>query len=131
MAGRKIGQFFERYDILLTPTLAEPPFKIGALQPPKGELASMKVINALNAGWLIKAAGMVEPLAQKVFAFMPYTPPFNVTGQPAMSVPLHWTPDRLPVGMHFIARLGEDGLLYRLAAQLEHAQPWAVKNPVF
>ena len=74
---------------------------------------------------------MVEPLAQKVFAFMPYTPPFNVTGQPAMSVPLHWTPDGLPVGMHFIARLGEDGLLFRLAAQLEQAQPWAEKAPKF
>jgi amidase len=131
MAGRKIGHFFEHYDILLTPTLAEPPFKIGSLQPPNSELTAMKAINGLNAGWLIKAMGMVEPLAKKVFAFIPYTPPFNVTGQPAMSVPLHWTPDGLPVGMHFIARLGEDGRLFRLAAQLEKAQPWGQKAPVF
>ncbi len=131
MAARKIGQFFEHYDILLTPTLAEPPVKIGSLQPPSSELAAMKIINALNAGWLIKAMGMVEPLAKKVFSFMPYTPLFNVTGQPAMSVPLHWSPDDLPVGMQFAARLGEDGLLYRLAAQLEQAKPWADKTPVF
>ncbi len=129
MAGRKIGQFFERYDILLTPTLAEPPVKIGSLQPPSSELAAMKAINALNAGWLIKAMGMVEPLAKKVFSFMPYTPLFNVTGQPSMSVPLHWTSTGLPVGMHFIAGLGEDAVLFRLAAQLEQAQPWAHKAP--
>jgi amidase len=89
----------------------------------------MKAINALNAGWLIKAMGMVEPLAKKVFSFMPYTPLFNVTGQPSMSVPLHWTPNGLPVGMHFIAGLGEDAILFRLAAQLEQVQPWSHKAP--
>lgn len=129
IVARKIGRFFEDYDILLTPTLAEPPFIIGALQPPSTELFTMNVINKLGAGRVITALGIVEPLASKVFSFIPYTPPFNVTGQPAMSVPLYWTAGGLPVGMHFVGRLGDDGTLFRLAAQLEQAHPWVNKAP--
>jgi amidase len=55
---------------------------------------------------------------------MPYTPLFNATGQPAMSVPLHWNAAGLPIGMQFVARLGGDATLFRLAGQLERAQPW-------
>ena len=55
---------------------------------------------------------------------MPNTALFNVTGQPAMSVPLHWNADGLPIGMQFVARLGEDATLFRLAGQLERARPW-------
>jgi amidase len=91
----------------------------------------MKVVGALNAGWIFNALGLVKPLAGKVFAFIPYTPPFNVTGQPAMSVPLQWTSSGLPIGMQFVARLGDDAMLFRLAAQLEQAQPWTIKVPQF
>jgi amidase len=129
MTCRKIGQFFERYDVLLTPTLATPPFIIGARQPSSFESGAMKIIGALNAGWIIPLLGIVEPIANKSFEFIPFTPPFNVTGQPAMSVPLHWTPEGLPVGMQFAARLGDDATLFRLAAQLEQARPWADKKP--
>ena len=60
---------------------------------------------------------------------MPYTPVFNVTGQPAMSAPLHWTTGGLPVGMHFVGRFGDEATLYRLAGQLERAQPWFERTP--
>jgi amidase len=73
---------------------------------------------------------VIKPLADKTFEFMPYTPVFNVTGQPAMSVPLHWTADGLPVGMHFVGRFGDEATLYRLAGQLERAQPWFERTPV-
>jgi amidase len=128
-AARTMSPYFARHDVLLTPTLASPPALTGALQASAFERRAMRVINALDAGWLLKALGVVNPLAEKTFDYMPYTALFNVTGQPAMSVPLHWTADGLPVGMQFVGRFGEEALLLRLAGQLEQARPWAGHVP--
>jgi amidase len=124
LAARKMAPFFERHDVLLTPTLGAPPALIGALQPTPVEQRLMRAVNALNAGWLLKALGAIQPLADKTFDYIPFTPLFNVTGQPAMSVPLHWNAAGLPIGLQFAARLGDDAILLRLAGQLERAQPW-------
>ena len=123
-ASRPIAGFFERYDVFLTPTLAKPPVPTGSLQPTASEAAQVKLAGGLRAGRLLKALGVIKPLAAKTFDFMPYTPVFNVTGQPAMSVPLHWTGGGLPVGMHFVGRFGDEATLFRLAGQLERARPW-------
>jgi amidase len=128
-AARVIGAFFERYDVLLTPTLAEPPILIGALQPPSAETSLMKLIGALNAGWLLEAIGILKPLTAKVFTYMPYTAPFNVTGQPAMSIPLYWNKSGLPIGVQFAGKFGDEATLFRLAGQLENARPWAERSP--
>ena len=127
--SREVATFFTTIDVLLTPTCASPPFVIGALQPQAGELALVKVINALDAGWLLDAIGVLKPLAMKAFDFIPWTPVFNVTGQPAMSMPLHWNAEQLPVGVHFVARFGDEATLFRLAGQLERARPWADRLP--
>ncbi len=82
------------------------------------------LIGRLNAAWLLDALGVIKPLANKTFGFTPYTPVFNATGQPAMSVPLYWNEAGLPIGMHFVGRFGDDATLFRLAGQLESAQPW-------
>ena len=68
-------------------------------------------------------------LAKKPLSFIPYTPLFNVTGQPAMSLPLHWNASGLPIGMHFVARMGDEATLFRLAAQFEQARPWFARRP--
>ncbi len=128
-AARRVGQFFEGFDLLLTPTLAEPPVPIGALQPTAAELALMKAAGALNAGGLLNALGIIKPIAAKTFDFVPYTPLFNITGQPAMSVPLYWTHSDLPVGLQFVGRFADEATLFRLAAQLEQARPWHDRKP--
>jgi amidase len=94
-----------------------------------GELTLSTLIGRLDAGWLLNALGVIKPVAAQTFQFVPYTPVFNVTGQPAMSVPLHWNEAGLPIGMHFVGRLGDEATLFRLAGQLERAQPWFDRAP--
>jgi Asp-tRNA(Asn)/Glu-tRNA(Gln) amidotransferase A subunit family amidase len=96
------------YDVIVSPTLAKPPIPLGvlSLSAPSG-----------------------EAYGRELSAFMPFTQLYNVTGQPSMSVPLHWTADGLPVGVMFSARFGDEAVLFRLAALLEQARPWAGKRP--
>ena len=127
--SRVAGRFFEDYDVLLTPTLAMPPVGIGALKPGGMQIMAMKVLGKLNAGGLINALAGVDKLVNELFRFIPFTPPFNATGQPAMSVPLHWNDEGLPIGMQFVGRYGDEATLFRLAGQLEKARPWADRKP--
>jgi amidase len=127
--SREIGRFFEQYDVLLTPVLNQPPVKIGALKPSASEQTQLKLIARTRQTWILEAMNIIKPLAAQTFEFIPWTPVFNVTGQPAMSVPLHWNDEGLPIGMHFVGKWGEEGTLYRLAGQLEKAKPWFDKAP--
>jgi amidase len=128
-SARGVNRFFEGYDVLLTPTLAQPPVLTGSLQPSGAERFLIRLVGRLNAAWLLSALGTIKPVANKTFSFMPYTPVFNVTGQPAMSVPLCWNEAGLPIGMHFVGRFGDEATLFRLAGQLERAQPWIDRAP--
>jgi amidase len=127
--ARDVGAFHERYDALLTPTLGTPPFPVGALQPRGGEAAAIRILGAIGSGTLMRRLHLLEQAAEKVFDFIPITPICNVTGQPAMSVPLHWNADGLPIGVQLAARYGDEALLFRLAAQLERARPWFHRRP--
>jgi len=127
-AARAMGRFHKNYDLYLTPTLAHPPVKIGALQPTPFERRAMNVINTLGLARLLKASGIADKMAVTNLAKMPFTQLANLTGQPAMSVPLHWTSDGLPCGVHFMAPFGDEATLFRLAAQLEKARPWFDKH---
>jgi len=127
--SRDIGRFFEKYDVLLTPVLNQPPVKIGALKPSASEQNQLKVIARTGATWILDAMGIIKPLAAQTFEFIPWTPVFNVTGQPAMSVPLHWNAEGLPIGMHFVGKWGDEATLFRLAGQLEKEKPWFDRAP--
>ena len=128
--ARQVGSFFRKYDILLTPTLARPPVPVGALQPARSQLAAVEqLLDKLDNGGLIDGLDGIEMLSQHVYDFIPYTPPFNVTGQPAMSVPLYWNQAGLPIGMQFVGRYSDEASLLRLAGQLERAKPWAERVP--
>jgi amidase len=106
--SRDIARFFGRYDVWLTPTLAEPPLPLGSFDAEPD--------NPMQG--LFRAA-----------QFVPFTPICNITGQPAMSVPLHWNAAGLPIGVHAVSRFGDEATLFRLAAQLEAARPWANRLP--
>ena len=129
LAGRIMGGFHEAYDLYLTPTIACPPVKIGELALKPIESHVLKVINSLGLGRLLIASGVTDKLAVENLSKTPFTQLANFTGQPAMSVPLHWTPENLPCGVQFMGRYGDEATLLRLAAQLEEARPWFNKRP--
>lgn len=126
---RSVAGFFDQWDVLLTPTASAPPFAIGALQPSRAERIQLAVLGRLRAGRLLRWGGLLEQAAAEVFEAIPWTPVFNVTGQPAMSVPLAWTSDGLPLGMHLVGRTADEATLFRLAGQLERARPWFGRTP--
>jgi amidase len=107
-ATRQIAAAFEEIDVLLTPTLAEPPAPLGTFDSPPGE----------PLAGLFRAA-----------SYTPFTPPFNVTGQPGISLPLAWNEAGLPIGVQFVGRFGDEETLLSLAGQLEQAAPWADRRP--
>jgi amidase len=129
--GRAVGRWFDGYefDVLLTPTLTTPPFVIGALQPPGHERVALKALGALRAGNVLRLGGALDKAAKRVFDWIACPPLFNVTGQPAMSIPLAWNAAGLPIGMHFAGRFGDEATLFRLAGQLEAARPWFGRRP--
>jgi len=128
---RAVGRWFDGYDVdvLLTPTLTTPPFEIGALQPPPHELAALQALGRARAGAVLRLAGALDKAAKRVFDWIATPPLFNITGQPAMSVPLAWNSAGLPIGMHFAGRFGDEATLFRLAGQLEEARPWFAIRP--
>jgi len=106
--AREVARFLLKYDVWLTPTLGEPPVPLGTFDsPPDNPLEGLR----------------------RAIHFVPFTPICNATGQPAMSVPLYWNAEELPVGVHFVGRFGDEATLLRLAAQLESARPWADRRP--
>lgn len=127
MTGRKSAEFFENYDVLLTPTMATPPPMLGKFKPDRLEKNLLELLRRVPYGPLLRK--LAERTSTKHFSFVPFTPLFNITGQPAMSVPLYWDKQGLPIGIQFAGRYGEEKTLLQLAHQLEKAQPWAQKKP--
>jgi amidase len=106
--SRRVAEFFETYDVLITPTLGEPPVPLGTFD-----------------------SAPDEPLAGlfRSAEFVPFTPLFNVTGQPAVSLPLHWSEAGLPIGVQLVGKAWGEAEMIRLAAQLEEAMPWRDRRP--
>jgi len=129
VVGRDVGVFFADYDVMLTPTLSTPPPPIGTIGPSKAEQAQLRFLGIFGSGRLIKAAGLIDQAAKTALDFIPWTPIYNITGHPAMSVPLFWSEAGLPIGVHFIGRFADEATLYRLAGQLERARPWFDRLP--
>jgi amidase len=106
--SRQIAHFFEGVDAWLTPVLSSPPVKLGYFDTNQGDF---------------------EKAFAPMMEYLPFTPLANATGQPSISLPLAWSGDGLPIGALFTARFGDEGLLYRIAGQLERAHPWIDRKP--
>ena len=104
-----MAEFFQRFDVLLTPTLATVLPRLGEYDP--HEYMTPVETFASSSRWEC------------------FLPVFNTTGQPAISLPLHQSPDGLPIGMQFVGAVGREDLLLSLATSLEEAQPWSIRRP--
>ncbi len=109
VVSRAVTAWWQDYDLLLTPTMALPPAEIGTIGNGDEDEPAMPIVRA-------------TPYAI-------FTAAFNATGQPAASLPLHWSDDGLPIGVQLVGDLGREDLLLRVAAQLEEARPWAERRP--
>jgi amidase len=131
--SRALGQFHQRYDFFMTPAVATPPVTHEATVMPAGQRRVLSFL--LNTGLLGIMArlglmeGAIAKLSRQNLTYVPFTQLANLTGTPAMSVPLHWTEDGLPLGVQFIAKFGGEAQLLQLASQLEQAQPWMHRLP--
>ncbi len=113
------------FDVLLTPTVGVPPLMIGANKLSSSQRQALRLLTSLPGSVLLSQRDKVIEAFDPVFESSPYTMVANVTGQPSVSLPLHWTADGLPMGMLFTSRIGDEATLLQLAAQIEQAQPWA------
>lgn len=107
--GRQYAAFFEDYDVLMTPVMSEPPARIGEFAMERG--------------------GDPRQMRARMANYSPYPKPANMTGQPSIGLPLHWSDSNLPIGMQFTGRYADEFTLLQLAAQLEEAHPWSHRRP--
>lgn len=126
---RSLAAFHERYDYFLTPTVARPPLLLGATTTSKGLQTAARLLHRLRGGKLLQLIGLMDEVISESIGWAPYTAVANMTGRPAISLPLHWTASGLPMGVHLLGRLGADGDLLRAAAQIERAEPWIQRFP--
>lgn len=119
----------QEYDVLLTPTLGSEPVEIGAFELSLADKIGTKIVNTFGLQNLLLKSGMTKKVALQNLEKLPFTQLANLTGQPAMSVPLYWTESGLPLGSQFIAPMGDEKTLLQLAHQLEKAQPWFNHTP--
>lgn len=127
--GQAWDAFMQQYDFWLTPCLGRPPAEIGALNTPALQQKAAGLALKMGAAALIRRSGLLEQMAMENLQYTPFTQLANVTGVPAMSVPLHWCENGLPLGVQFMGTHGDETKLLSLAAQLEQAEPWFHRVP--
>jgi amidase len=131
--SRALGDFHQRYDLLLTPTLAAPPVKHGTGDPSSAEKRLLGILESTGVLGVLARLGLLDKTVEKIatynLRYVPFTQLSNLTGTPSMSVPLHWTADGLPLGVQFVGPFGSEDRLLQVARQLEEAQPWFGRLP--
>jgi amidase len=126
-AGRTLAAFFAAHDVLVTPTTAQPALRIGQLRARPHERLAMRAAARVPSRLVLEK--LFDAIGSRSFEATGNTMLFNQTGGPAMTLPLHVTASRLPMGVQAAARFGDEATLFRLAAQIEAARPWADRLP--
>jgi amidase len=126
---REAGKFFKKFDIYLTPTVASSPPLVGSTSNSPFQYYVLQAIDRLGLTRAFLDSPLIQRIITKSISRTPFTQLANLTGAPAMSVPLHWGGDGQPWGVHFTASHAREDILIRLAAQLERAVPWFDKTP--
>ena len=126
-AGYALGEFFRTHDVILTPTCARPPAKVGELYPDAAAERQLRLFRLPLPRKIVLDA--LERLAAQALGATPNTQLANLLGLPAISLPLGVSPAGLPVGTQWIAPFGREDVLFRLAGQLEAAHPWIDRRP--
>jgi len=126
--SRALGDYFGRYDLFLTPTLAHPPIEHGTGDPSAAEQRVLGFLHGSGILGVLARLGLLDKTVDKIamdnLRYVPFTQLSNLTGTPSMSVPLHWTAEGLPLGVQFMGPFGREDRLLQVARQLEEAQPW-------
>jgi amidase len=125
-----LARLHRTHDLLLTPTLGEPPIHIDAMRLPAPLRLAAEGLLRTRTTRLLQLGGVVDQIVERNLAWVPYTQLANVTGRPAISLPLYWTPDGLPLGVQFVGRLRSEEVLLQLGRQLEVAAPWDHRRPL-
>lgn len=120
----QMNQFFDDYDLYLTPATASVAPKNGQIAMPAWQKPILKSLLKVGKAHLLAQGKLVDKIVKDNLSWVPFTQLANITGLPAMSVPLYWNADNLPLGSQFIAPFAREDVLLQLAAQLEQAQPW-------
>jgi amidase len=132
--GRALGSTFLSVDLLLLPTTAAAPARIGELEPSAGQLVALTALGTAGMAGLMRRLGALQKLARGALSRTPFTQLSNLTGTPSMSVPMLWSGygaehPGLPVGVQFVGPIGSEALLLQVAAELEAARPWGERRP--
>lgn len=127
--GRVMGEFMQTYDVLLTPTMAMPAPEIGYLKPKGMQRLMVEAVNRLPLSKLSTNPSIAVEAASATYDYMSETPLANATGQPSISLPMHWNDAGLPVGVMLTGRFADEATLFQLAGQLERTKPWNDHRP--